>query len=104
MLQIVEVRPLPGYRLFLRYEDGVEGEVDLSHLVGHGVFVRWNDPTEFQRVTVCEGRYLAWGDEIDLCADALYLEITGKSPEDLFPNLKVLECLRSAGSTESSSA
>ena len=33
---------------------------------------------------------LAWGDEIDICPDALYLRITGKKPEDLFPKLQEL--------------
>ncbi len=32
MKKAVEVRPLSGYRIWLRYADGVEGEVDLSHL------------------------------------------------------------------------
>jgi len=28
------------------------------------------------------------GEDIDLCPDALYLRLTGKTPEDLFPALK----------------
>ena len=36
---VVEVRPLEGHRLFLRFEDGVEGEVDVASLVKfEGVF------------------------------------------------------------------
>jgi hypothetical protein len=36
---IVEVRPLSGYRLYLRFEDGVAGELDLSsRLRFEGVF------------------------------------------------------------------
>jgi hypothetical protein len=31
---------------------------------------------------------LGWGDQIDLCPDALYLKVTGKTPEDLFPALR----------------
>jgi len=30
---IVEVRPLDGYRLFLRFEDGAEGGVDLAQMI-----------------------------------------------------------------------
>jgi hypothetical protein len=30
---------------------------------------------------------LVWGDQIDFCPDALYLEITGRKPEELFPKL-----------------
>ncbi|MFN8485771.1 MAG: DUF2442 domain-containing protein [Anaerolineae bacterium] len=44
MTQLVEVRALDGYRLWLRYADGVEGVVDLSDHVGKGVFAAWEDP------------------------------------------------------------
>ena len=88
MLKLVEVQPLPGYKLRLRYADGVEGEVDLSQLVGKGVFALWNDPATFQRVSIGSGGELRWSDEVDLCADALYMEITGKTPEEVFPSLR----------------
>jgi len=86
-LGAVEVQPLPGYRLRLRYADGVAGEVDLSRFVGKGVFRLWSDPEAFQQVSVGSGGELRWSDDVDLCADALYLEITGKRPEDVFPSL-----------------
>jgi len=39
MVDVVEVRPLEGYRLYLRFEDGAEGEVDVSGIVTlEGVF------------------------------------------------------------------
>ena len=31
---------------------------------------------------------IRWGDAIDLCPHALYMQLTGKSPEDIFPNLR----------------
>ena len=88
MFQPVAVRPLPGYKLHLRYADGVEGEVDLSALVGKGVFSIWNDPRAFERVRIGSSGEIVWDDEVDLCPHALYMELTGKSPEELFPNLK----------------
>ena len=33
------------------------------------------------------GRGVSWGDEVELCADSLYLMITGKRPEELFETL-----------------
>ncbi len=38
MIQPTDVQPRVGYRIWLRYADGVAGEVDLSHLAGKGVF------------------------------------------------------------------
>ncbi len=89
MLKVVSVTPRDEYKLYVEYDDGVAGEVDLSHLVGKGVFAAWNDRTVFQAVTVGQHGEIKWGDDIDFCPDAIYLQITGKSPEDLFPNLKV---------------
>ena len=43
MIGPVLVRPLPNYRIYLEFSDGVKGEVDLSYLVGKGVFQAWND-------------------------------------------------------------
>ena len=89
ILKPVAVIALPEYKLHLKYSDGVMGEVDLSHLVGKGVFAAWNDQAAFEAVTIGDYGELKWGDSIDLCSDAIYMEITGKSAEDLFPSLKV---------------
>jgi hypothetical protein len=86
----VEVKALEDYRIWLRYSDGVEGAVDLSHLVGKGVFRLWDDYREFQKVHIGPGGEIAWSDQIDLCPDALYLRLTGKKPEDIFPKLREL--------------
>ena len=91
MPRLVEVKPLPGYRLWLRFDDGVEGVVDLSGLVGKGVFVIWKDEERFRSVRIGDGGELVWEQDVDLCPDALYLEITGKRPAEVFPNLKVVQ-------------
>jgi hypothetical protein len=87
MLQPVQVTPLRCYKIHLRYTDGVEGEVDLSHFVGKGVFSAWNDPAAFNNVSIGDSGEIRWSDEIELCPDALYMQITGKTPEEVFPNL-----------------
>lgn len=87
MLHPVAVSPLPNYRLRLRYADGVQGDVNLSHLVGKGVFCVWSDGREFAKVVIGSDGAVRWSDDIELCADALYLQITGKAPEEVFPNL-----------------
>jgi len=77
MNRIEEVKPLRGYTLWLRFEDGVEGTADLSHLVGRGVFAVWNDPDVFGMVRITESGVVEWPGEIDLCSDLLYLEVGG---------------------------
>ena len=86
--KILETRPLDGYKIWLKFDDGIAGEVDLSHLAGKGVFAFWNNYENFKKVSMENGRSLAWSDEIDIDADSLYMKVTGKKPEDLFPALK----------------
>jgi hypothetical protein len=76
MHKIVDVKPLSGYRVWIHFDDGEEGEVDLSDLVGQGVFELWNDPEEFLKVTIdLETHTLTWRGGIDLCPDTLYQDV-----------------------------
>jgi len=88
MIKPVLVKALPGYRIYLEFSDGNKGEVDLSDLAGQGVFQVWSDYNFFKKVRVSDHREIKWNDEIELCADSLYLKLTGKSPEELFPKLR----------------
>ena len=87
MRKITHVEVLQGYRLALTFDDGTVGTVDLSDLTGRGVFACWNDRAAFAQVRVGSSGELVWGDQVDLCPDALYLKVTGTQPEELFPAL-----------------
>ena len=55
MITAVEVAPRAGYRIWLRYSDGVSGEVDLFDLfdlAGRGIFRAWLDRSFFEKVHV----------------------------------------------------
>ena len=88
MLKPVEVKALKNYRLHLKYSDGVEGEVDLSEFAGKGVFALWNDYSKFEQVHIGTSGEVAWNEDVDMDADAMYMKITGKSVEELFPSLR----------------
>ena len=88
MFKPIEVKALPKYKLWVRYLDGVQGEVDLSHLAGKGVFSIWSDYSVFEGVRIGEGGEIVWNENIDLCPDSIYMQITGKSAEQLFPSLQ----------------
>jgi len=88
MSQLVEARAQEGYQVWLRYDDGVQGVVDLSDLSGRGVFQAWSDRQVFETLRVTDSGALEWPGELDLCGDSLYLRLTGKSVDDVFPRLR----------------
>ncbi len=75
--RIREAAPLPDYRLYLTFDDGVSGELDMKPIIEQGgVFTALADPGRFRQVKIAlSGRYVVWPDEVDLCADALYIQI-----------------------------
>lgn len=87
----LQVQARTHHRIWVRYSDGVEGEVDLSHLAGRGVFALWNDPDEFRKVHIGPGNAISWTDQVELCPDSVYLQLTERSPEQLFPRLHALK-------------
>lgn len=88
MNKITHVKALEKYRLELTFGDGTHGVVDLSDLAGSGVFALWNDYAQFRQVRIGDTGELVWSDQVDLCPDSLYLRLTGKTPEDIFPSLQ----------------
>ncbi len=88
MPMITNVKILQDYCLELTFDDGVSGTVDLSDLVGKGVFAFWRDRQAFEQVRIGTCGELVWNERIDLCPDSLYLKVTGKKPEDIFPALR----------------
>jgi hypothetical protein len=80
MRDVVEVRPLGGHRLYLKFEDGVHGEVDIAEFVRFdGVFATLQDPTRFAEVRVDPDLgTISWPNGADLAPDVLYAKITGR--------------------------
>jgi len=69
---------LPDYRLEISYPDGMTGVIDLSDSVGKGVFAPLQDEAFFKTVHVGKFGQIAWSEDIEICSDAAYREITGK--------------------------
>jgi hypothetical protein len=75
--KVIEVRPLPGHRVAVRFADGSRGEVDVSKIIfgpTPEVFERLRDPTRFGEVGIDHGA-VVWPGELDLAPDAMYDEI-----------------------------
>lgn len=77
---IIEARSTGGHRLYLRFEDGVDGEVDLRSLLDFkGVFEPLEDPAEVAKVRVdSDLGTVCWENGADLDPDVLYATLTGR--------------------------
>ncbi len=88
-ISVVDVKALEGFRIWLRFNDGVEGAIDLGHHAGKDWFKPIEDRRVFENVWASRhGGDIRWGDdpdEVDLgmCATALYMDLTGKTWEEL---------------------
>jgi hypothetical protein len=79
---VVAVEALPGFRLRVRFQDGLEGEVDMArevHASDAGVFAALADPKRFSAVFI-EPVFgaVAWPGDIDLAPDAMHAEIEAR--------------------------
>ena len=88
MPELLKVEPRENYRIYVEYDDGERGEVDLSHNVGRGVFKIWDEPGVFEQVRIVHGYAIGWSDELELCPDAVYFRLTEKTPEEMMPGLR----------------
>ena len=87
--QLIEVEARPNYNLWVKYADGPSGEVDLSDIAGKGGYAAWDDPTFFRGVHIDpESEMITWGNNVEICPDAVYLTLTGLPVEVLYPDIK----------------
>ncbi len=74
---VIEVKPEPHYRLFVRFKDGVTGHVQLRPEDLTGALAPLLDEQFFGQVFIDSGA-VAWPGEIDLAPDAMYAQIAGQ--------------------------
>jgi hypothetical protein len=89
---VVEVKPEPGYRLFVRFRDGTQGHLQFAVEELTGVLSPLVDVDFFNRVFIDQGA-VTWPGEIDLAPDAMYAGINPsglpflKSPDAGHPSV-----------------
>lgn len=76
---VVEVKPEPGYCLFVRFKDGLTGRVQLQPEELTGALAPLLDIQFFKKVSIDRGA-VSWPGEIDLAPDAMYAEVAAHCP------------------------
>jgi hypothetical protein len=76
MRRITECKAEEDYRLWLRFDDGVEGSVSLGNLLEIGAFKLWRDVREFEKVRVDpDTATVTWEGGIRLDPEILYQDV-----------------------------
>ena len=88
MKKVIAVKSLDNFKVWVRFNDGVEGVADFSDLAGQGVFTLWNEYSNFEKVRAGSSGELVWSEHVDVCPDMTYMRVTGLTPEQMFPALK----------------
>lgn len=85
----IAVEPRDGFRIWVRYEDGVEGELDMSHLARMSIFKDWQDREFFEGVHINEFGAVSWGCpegddmELDIAPETGYAHLLGITKEHI---------------------
>lgn len=69
------VELIGAYRIAVRFDDGVEGVVDLTNDLWGPAFEPLRNPDVFARVSVNEFGAVSWPNGVDLCPDSMYQDL-----------------------------
>lgn len=76
LVEVVEARYLGGHHVWLRFNDGVTGEVDLAGEMWGAVFEPLRDPERFKEFRV--DRTLVWPNGADLAPEFLRARVAAE--------------------------
>ena len=80
--KIESVRAIKNYSLHVVFTDGTEGDYDISHFTGKGVFKTWDADNNFYRVFINpESGAISWPGELDVDTINIYCSIKGINAE-----------------------
>jgi hypothetical protein len=81
--KVVEVKPLGGYRLWIRFQDGTAGAIDLAEELWGPMFEPLKDPEFFAQASVDPDlETITWPNGADLAPEFLYQAAQRGVPAD----------------------
>ena len=76
-MKVREVKYIADYTISIKFDDGINGTIQLSDLVQKGIFKLLQDKNQFAKVYT-NGYSIAWSNELEIDANTIYAELTGK--------------------------
>lgn len=71
MNEVVQIKVLDGYRIWLKFNDGEEKVVDFRSYIGKGFTAELLNPEKFKQVAIEPGGGIAWDNGYDFCPNFL---------------------------------
>lgn len=83
-VSVLEARYINDYRIWLKFNTGETGEVDLQDVVRqYAIASPLRDPVVFSRFYLDSWPTLAWECGFDIAPESLYFMVTGKREETI---------------------
>lgn len=87
-IEPLEIKALAPLKIWIRFSDNSEGEIDLSYLLDKPIFSELENYNFFKKVYInSETKAIAWNEELEICPNNLYLKINNLTFEE-FANKK----------------
>ncbi len=81
MNEVIEIRALQDYYIWLRFKDGEEKIVNLRPFLGKGFTAELLDTSKFEKVFIEPGGGIAWENGYDFCPN--FLKELKSEPKEL---------------------
>ena len=88
--RLLDAKPLDGFVVYVRFEDGLEFDVDLGYLTHlPGVFGPLQDPEYFRQLRIYpEGDTIFWPNEADIAPETLYAHAQARPKDTSFDAIR----------------
>lgn len=75
-------KPYPEFKLYVEFDDGVSGIIDLSKWKNNLAFSNWNEDDNFNKFKITKDKKIEWFEDIDMDPDAFYLQLINQTFEE----------------------
>jgi hypothetical protein len=87
--KILSVKALEKYRVYIQFEDAVEGILELSDYAGKEAFKQWDVDDNFSKVSINEeSGAITWPGNLDIDTLTAWLTLKGLSYDEYKSKLK----------------
>ena len=66
---------LSGYKIWVEFEDGINGTIDLNKWKEKKILSFWKDEKRFKDFEITVDKKIKWNEDIDMNPDAFYLQL-----------------------------